>query len=108
MRETSARQVLKHIPFGMLYAITILMLMNLTGINDELVIRTAISTLREHGHLIFCTEDGKFYQPADASELEEYRQRRPAELRAMLAFRNMHHYGFHKEQRDMNHEREET
>lgn len=96
MTGTSARQVLKHTPFGLWNAITIMRLMDLTGINDEMVIRTAISILREHGELIFVTEDGRFYQPETPLELEEYRQRRPQDLRAMLAFRNMRRYRFNQ------------
>lgn len=107
MRETSARQVLKHIPFGLPNAITITKLMELTGINDEMVVRTAISILREHGLLIFTTDDGRFYQPETPEELEEYRQRRPQDLRAMLAFRQQSKYRFNHGQ-DMNHEREEA
>lgn len=96
MNGTSARQVLKHIPFGLPIAIAIYQIMELTGIQDEMVIRTAISILREHGELIFTTEDGKYYRPATPEELEEFRQRRPQDLRAMLAFRQRSKFGFNR------------
>lgn len=96
MRQTSARQINKLIHTGCNNAVTVPQLMESSGIPDEMVIRTTITILREHGELIFTTEDGRYYRPADTSELEEYKQRRPADLRAMLAFRNMRHYGFNQ------------